>query len=138
VRATAELPKLPETVSADDGQKLWLALFSAETEEELKQIEALGVSDMEQAIGAYRNITATDEFRELERMRALARHNEAAALGNARREASAKERAKWQGVVADKDAALADKDAVLADKDAALAEQSARILELERQLQEGK
>jgi hypothetical protein len=118
------LPKLPKTVSAEDSQKLWLALFSAETEEKLKQIEALGVSDMEQAIGAYRNITATDEFRELERMRTLARHNEAAALGNARRE----ERAKWQDIVADKDAALADKDA-------ALAEQAARILELERQLQ---
>jgi hypothetical protein len=62
---------------------------------------------MEQAIGAYRHITTTDEFRELERLRTLARHNEAAALGNARRE----ERAKWQGVLADKDAALADKDA---------------------------
>jgi hypothetical protein len=98
-----ELPKLPKTVSAEDSQKLWLALFRAETEEELKRIEALGGSDMEQAIGAYRHITTTDEFRELERLRTLARHNEAAALGNARREATAIADAKWQGVVADKD-----------------------------------
>jgi hypothetical protein len=49
-------------------------------------------------------------FHRLERLRSDARHNEAAALGNARREATAEERAKWQGVVADKDAALADKD----------------------------
>jgi predicted transposase/invertase (TIGR01784 family) len=126
-----ELPKLPKTVSAEDSQKLWLALFRAETEEELKRIEALGGSDMEQAIEAYRHITATDEFRELERLRTLARHNEAAALGNARREATAEERAKWQGV-------LADKDAALANKDATVAEQAARILELERQLKEGK
>jgi hypothetical protein len=54
-------------------------------------------------------------------MRTDARHNEASALHNARREESEK----WQKVVADKDAALADKDAalakVVADKDAALA-----------------
>jgi predicted transposase/invertase (TIGR01784 family) len=120
-----ELSKLPEEVSADDELCLWLKLFDAETEEELRQIEALGVSVMNQAIGAYRSITATDEFRTLERMRTDARHNEASALHNARREESEK----WQKVVADKDAALAkvvaDKDAVLAkvvaDKDAALA-----------------
>ena len=34
---------------------------------------------MKQAIEAYRHITATDEFRELERLRSRARHNEAAA-----------------------------------------------------------
>jgi hypothetical protein len=65
----------------------------------LKQIEALEVPVMEQALGAYRHITATDEFKEVERMRSRARHNEASALGHARRE----ERKKWQGVVAEKD-----------------------------------
>ena len=118
-----ELPKLPKTISADNGSQLWLKLFDAETEEELTQIEALEVPVMQQAIQAFRSITATDEFRTLERMRSDARRNEASALGNARRE----EREKWQGVVADKDAALADKDA-------ALNEQAARIAELEAQL----
>ena len=102
-----ELPKLPEGLSADDRLQLWLKLFAAETEEELIEIEAMEVPEMKKAINAYRHITATDEFRALERMRADARRNEAAALGNARRE----ERALWEGVVADKDAALADKDA---------------------------
>jgi len=69
-------------------------------------------------------------FHRLERMRSDARHNEAAALGNARRE----ERAKWQGIVAEKDAVLADKDAVLADKDAVLAEKDAEIERLRAQL----
>ncbi|MDR3209769.1 MAG: Rpn family recombination-promoting nuclease/putative transposase, partial [Oscillospiraceae bacterium] len=115
-----ELPKLPETVSAEDGLQLWLKLFDAETEEELKQIEELGVEVMEQAITAYRRVTATDEFRTLERMRSDARHNVASALGNTRRE----EREKWQGVVA--------------DKDAALAEQAKRIAELEALLNNGK
>ncbi|GHS88919.1 hypothetical protein AGMMS49957_11220 [Synergistales bacterium] len=58
-------------------------------------------------------ITATDEFKEIERLRTLARHNEASALGHARREATreatAKANAKWQAVVANKDVALANK-----------------------------
>jgi hypothetical protein len=43
----------------------------------------------------------------LERLRELARHNEASALEHVRRE----EREKFQGVLADKDAEIADKDA---------------------------
>ena len=105
-----ELPKLPELVNADDILLVWLKLFDAETEEDLAKLEALEVSDMQQAIEAYRYVSATEEFRALERMRSDARRNEASALGNARRE----EREKWQGVVADKDAALADKDAEIA------------------------
>ena len=99
-----ELPKLPEAIDANDGLKLWLTLFKAKTEEELKQIEALGVTVMKQAIEAYRHITATDEFKELERLRSRARHNEAAAL----RHAAEIEREKWQNVVAGKDAEIAE------------------------------
>ena len=40
---------------------------------------------MTQAIGAYREVVVSPEFAELERLRADARHNEASALGNARR-----------------------------------------------------
>ena len=36
-----ELPKLPVVESADDGLKLWLALFNAETEEDLAKIKAM-------------------------------------------------------------------------------------------------
>ncbi len=79
-----ELPKLPEVVNPDDGMKLWLALFNAETEEDLAKIEAMEVSTMQEAIGAYRHVAATDEFREIERLRSLARHNEASALSHAR------------------------------------------------------
>jgi len=139
-----ELPKMPGRVKAEDGLGLWLTLFKAETEEDLKAIEALGVSVMEQAIHAYRNITATDEFKELERLRSRARHNEAAALRHARAEATEAEREKWQGVVAEKDAALTEKDAALTEKDAALvdlrdtvAEQAALIAALRKQIGEG-
>jgi predicted transposase/invertase (TIGR01784 family) len=79
-----ELPKLPGTVSADNRLELWLSLFRAETEEELAKIEAMEVPEMNEAIGAYRNITATPEFRERERLYAKARHDEAQALYHAR------------------------------------------------------
>jgi hypothetical protein len=139
-----ELPKLPEADNADDELKLWLTLFKAETEEDLKQIEALGVPIMEQAINAYRHITATDAFREMERLRSRARHNEAAALRHARTEGAETERIKWQGVLAErdaaltkKDAALTEKDAALTEKDAALMEKDALITELRKQIHDG-
>jgi predicted transposase/invertase (TIGR01784 family) len=111
-----ELPKLPEAVNADNELQLWLKLFDAKTEEELKQIEVLEVKVMEQAIKAYRSITATEEFRTLERMRFDARCNEASALHNARCEAEKVEREKWQGVVAEKDTRIAELEAQLAKR----------------------
>jgi predicted transposase/invertase (TIGR01784 family) len=103
-----ELPKLPKVVDADDELKLWLALFNAKTEEDLKKLEETGVQVMGQAIEAYRRVTATDEFKELERMRSIARHNEASALGHARREGQRAADKKWQGIVAEKDALIAE------------------------------
>jgi len=78
-----ELPKLPATIASDNGLELWLSLFRAKTEEELTNIEALGVQEMSEAISAYRNITVTPEFLEMERLRSKARHDEAQALWNA-------------------------------------------------------
>jgi hypothetical protein len=70
---------------------------------------------MKEAINAYHQITAESEFRELERLRSYARHNEATALRHARTqgreegraEGEAKEREKWQNVAAAKDAEIA-------------------------------
>ena len=83
-----ELPKLPTDVSEDNMLLLWLSLFKAETEEELEKIKEMEVPVMSQAINAYYTITASSEFREKERLRAKARHDEAQALYNARREAT--------------------------------------------------
>ena len=74
-----ELKKIPNEVNANNMLLLWLALFKAETEEELKHIESMEVPVMNQAINAFHQITATSEFREAERLRSIARHNEAAA-----------------------------------------------------------
>ena len=89
---------------------------------------------MEQAISAYEKITVTPEFQEMERLRSRARHNEASALYNAEQRGKAIADAKWQGVVAGKDAKLADKDAKLADKDAELTGKNAELERLRAEL----
>jgi hypothetical protein len=94
--------------------QVWLKVLSAETEEDIKDLEQLEVSEVAQAVEAYRKITATEKFKELERVREKARRDEANALSYAAEVATERERAKWQKVVADKDAALADKDAEIA------------------------
>lgn len=82
-----ELPKLPADVSQNNMLLLWLSLFKAETEEELEKIKAMEVPVMNQAINAYYTITASSEFREKERLRAKARHDEAQALHYAEQKA---------------------------------------------------
>jgi predicted transposase/invertase (TIGR01784 family) len=88
-----ELDKLPQEVATDNMRLLWLKLFKADTEEELAKIKSMEVPVMEQAIRAYHQITADPEFRELERLREMARHNEASALRHARDEGKAEGRA---------------------------------------------
>jgi predicted transposase/invertase (TIGR01784 family) len=78
-----ELPKLPSLTNGDEEIKFWLALFKAETEEELKQIIEMGVSVMKEAVAAYKMVSISSEFREVERLRERARHNEASALAHA-------------------------------------------------------
>ena len=114
-----ELPKLKKQVSAVCGKELWLKLFKAETEEDLAKIEALEVPIMSEAIQAYRHVSASSEFQEQERLWAKARHDEAQALRNAER----KEREKWQGVVAEKDATLAEQAALIEKLQAQLGKQ---------------
>ena len=56
-------------------------------EEELEKIKEMETPVMSQAIDAYYTITASSEFREKERLRTKARHDEAQALYNADRNA---------------------------------------------------
>ena len=122
-----ELKKLPGSLDKDDVPLLWLSLFRAETEEELSRIKALEVSEMTEAINAYQSIVASPEFREVERLREKARHDEAQAIWYAEQKAEERINAKWESVVADKDSQLADKDTQLADKDTQLADKDAQL-----------
>jgi predicted nucleic acid-binding protein len=129
-----EVRKLPTNLDAENELQLLLSLFRAKTEEELNRLKELEVPVVSQAIEAYRTVMASDEFKELERLRFLASCNEASALEHARR----KERKKLQGALDKKDAIIADKDAtiaaVVADKDAALADKDAEIMRLRAML----
>ena len=107
---------------------------NAETEEELKKIEALKVTEMSQAIKAYRHVATTPEFHERERLRSKARHDEAQALKNAEKRAEEKAQKKWETIVAQKDATLAEKDATLAQKEATLAQKDATLAQKEATL----
>ena len=53
---------------------------------------------MGEAIQAYRGVTATEEFRNLEWLRAKTRHDEAQAIRNAERRGEQRSDEKWQGV----------------------------------------
>ena len=80
-----EVRKLPNVIDKENELELMLSLFRARTEEDLKKLEALEVAVVTQAIGAYREVVVSHEFRELERLRFEARSNEASALANAER-----------------------------------------------------
>jgi hypothetical protein len=107
-------------------------LFRAKTEKDLDRLAALEVPIVSQAIEAYRAVMASNEFKEVERLRFLASCNEASALAHVRRTTEETVNARWQGVVADKDAALAESKTALADKDAEIARLRALLSEDKR------
>ena len=112
-----ELPKLQEIDSIDPGneQDFWLALFNAETEEELAKLKENGGVIMSEAIEAYRSITADEKFRYIERLREDALHDEAQAMHTAEKRGEKRADEKWQSVVADKDAEIERLRAELAE-----------------------
>ena len=61
---------------------------------------------MSDAIEAYRSITADEKFRHIELLREMAAHDEAQRMGNAERRGEERADAKWQSVVAEKDAEI--------------------------------
>ena len=121
-----ELPKLPgvDFINTNNEKDLWLALFNAETEEELEKLVSSGGEVMSQAVEAYRGITATEKFRYNEILRARTKHDEAQALSNARKLGEQHADEKWRDVVAEKDLAIADKDTLIAELQAKLEERT--------------
>ncbi|MCL2619625.1 MAG: Rpn family recombination-promoting nuclease/putative transposase [Defluviitaleaceae bacterium] len=103
-----ELKKLPPLKDEDGGKELWLKLFKAKTEEDLEEIAKMEVPVMSQAIAAYRHVVATDEFKEIERLRAKARSDEAQAMYDINEH--------WREIVADKDAKIAELEAQLKNR----------------------
>jgi predicted transposase/invertase (TIGR01784 family) len=96
-----ELKKLPNVAESDagNGLRMWLALFNAKTEEEMAKIEKIGGRTMKQAVHAYRNVIASEKFKNDERLRERARHDEISALAYAKRkgETIGKKKGKAEG-----------------------------------------
>ena len=86
----------------------------------MEKLIVKGGEIMSQAVEAYRGITATEEFKHLEIIRARTRHDEAQALSNARKQRDVH----WQGVVAE---VVAEKDTIISDKDALIAKLQAQL-----------
>jgi predicted transposase/invertase (TIGR01784 family) len=95
-----ELPKLPDLSADDEEIKFWLAFFAAQTEEELNRIMEKGVPVMSEAVSAYKSVSVSSEFYEIERLRDRTRHNEASAIGYAveKRDAEISKRMKEHGI----------------------------------------
>jgi hypothetical protein len=114
-----ETKKLPPLHAIDKSEVLALLfwLFRARTEEELKAIEDKAVPVVNDMIKEYRDITVSDKFRELDRLRERARHDEASAIKSAVESAVDEVNLKWQSVVEAKDKELAALRAKLARSD---------------------
>jgi len=122
-----ELKKLPPLESTDTGRDLWLKLFKSETEEELEKIEKMGVPIMSETIGAYRKVTSSSEFREIERLRTRARHDEAQAMHQRDKY--------WKGIVADKDAEIEHQAAEIENQAAEIENQATEIEKLAAEIE---
>ena len=114
-----ELKKLKDINHLDlnNEKDLWLALFNAETEEELEKLVSSGGEVMSQAVEAYRGVTATEEFRSLEWLRRKTEHDEAQAIYNAEKRRDEY----WRAENEQLKSAVADKDALIAELQAKLA-----------------
>jgi len=125
-----ELPKLPKKIDKNDLLLMWLALFKANTEEEFQMIEDMSVSEINEVVTAYRHLSRSPEFRELERQRDKAEMDESSRISYAEERGEARSNKRWKSVVADKDAALANKDATIADKDAEIESLKQKLADL--------
>ena len=117
-----ELPRMPDVdlINMGNEKDLWLALFNAETEEELDELTKNGGAVMGEAIKAYRGVTATEEFKSLEWLRAKTRRDESNALSHARKQERQQRDEHWQGIVVN---VTAEKDARIAELEAQLKKQ---------------
>ena len=118
-----DLNKLPPE---DDSTDLWywMKFIKSDDEEDIDML-ATRSPQMRKAVGVLKELSADEATRMRYEAREKARRDWESMKDDAIREVDEK----WQGVVADKDAALADKDAALADRDAALADRDAALVD---------
>ena len=92
---------------------------------------------MGKAAVTYQSVVISGEYKEYERVRAKARHNEASALYNAEEQGAKIEREKWQKIIAEKDALIAELDAAIVESDRVIDEANRVIDARDRALADG-
>jgi predicted transposase/invertase (TIGR01784 family) len=123
-----ELPKAPKEIQGSEGIAPWLALFRAETEEDLDKVAERG-GEMKEAVEQIRYLAGSPEYLHLETLREMARLDEGQKLSNAEERGEQRGYAKRQPEV---DALKTSNDALKTSNDALQAE----IAELRRRLGE--
>lgn len=88
-----ELKKIGKKVNPNDGKELWMQFINAESEEDFEMINSTNDPVMQKAINVIYDMSEDTKTREIARLREKALHDEASALGNARREGRAEGRA---------------------------------------------
>jgi len=126
-----ELNKAPDVIESQDGIEPWLALFRAETEEELDKIEKIG-GDMAEAVQQMRYLPGTPEFLHMETTLLFARLDENQRISNAEERGYAKRQPEVDALKTDNDALKTDNAALKTDID----ELRAEVAELRRLLGE--
>lgn len=81
-----ELKKVGKKVDPNNRKALWLQFINAESEEELEMIKNTGVPIMKDAVRVIYDMSDDTRIKEIARIREKAMHDEASALGNAKRE----------------------------------------------------
>ena len=81
-----ELKKVGKKVDPNNRKALWLQFINAESEEELEMIKNTDVPIMKDAVRVIYDMSDDTRIKEIARLREKAMHDEASALGNARRE----------------------------------------------------
>ena len=81
-----ELRKVGKKVDPNNKKALWLQFINAESEEEFEMIKNTDVPTMKKAVRVIYDMSEDTRIREIARLREKALHDEASALGNARRE----------------------------------------------------
>jgi predicted transposase/invertase (TIGR01784 family) len=117
-----EVPKLPEVLDTGNELEVMLALFRAETDEDVARIDEMGVPIVSEVIDAYRGIVLSSSPRALARMREDGLTIARTMIGDAIRENNKKWQTITEQITAEKDAELAK---LAAEKDAELARQAA-------------
>ena len=84
-----ELKKVGQKVDPNNKKALWLQFINAESEEEFEMIKNTDVPIMERAVNVIYDMSEDTKVKEMARLREKAMHDEASALGNARREGKA-------------------------------------------------